>query len=79
MKKGQKLLLKLQSKQFQNWSFSDFQLLLKHLGFSLSRIKGSHHIYTHPNMILPFPIQPIHGQAKSYQLKQILEWMEKRD
>jgi HicA toxin of bacterial toxin-antitoxin, len=39
-------------------NFRDFQHLLSALGFRLARISGSHHIYFHPAVGRPFPIQP---------------------
>ena len=72
MKKGQKLLLKLKSRQFQNWAFKDAVTLVEFLGFTHNRTNGSHQIYSHPvhGMI---NIQNKSGQAKPYQLKQLLE------
>ena len=52
-------------------TFSEAQLILKKLGFTLERVNGSHHIYTHPQLERPVNIQPVGKDAKPYQLKQI--------
>jgi len=77
MKKAEKLLIKLQSEQFKNWSFSDFQLLLSHLGFRLDRIGGSHHIYIAPDQTI-LPVQPKKGEAIVYQLRQLRNWLDRQ-
>jgi predicted RNA binding protein YcfA (HicA-like mRNA interferase family) len=57
--------------------FDDFQAILRAFGFVLRRINGSHHIYTHPRLQRPFPIQPRNdGKAKSYQVDQFLKLVE---
>ena len=33
---------------------------LERFGWTLERIKGSHHIYSHPAHVFPIPV-PIHG------------------
>ncbi len=52
-------------------TFADTQIILKKLGFTLERVTGSHHIYTHPQIDRPVNIQPVGKDAKPYQLKQI--------
>ena len=78
MKKGEKLLLRLQSKHFQNWSFSDAVTLVNFLGFTHQRTAGSHQIFTHPKMGM-LNLQNKKGQAKAYQLKQLFENINQAD
>ncbi len=57
-------------------AFRDFERILEALGFVLDRIKGSHHIYTHPKLARPFPVQPDGKEAKRYQIRELLELIE---
>ncbi len=51
--------------------FRDFQRLLVKLGFHLDRIRGSHHIYTHPRVTRALSIQPVGNEAKPFQVRQL--------
>ena len=51
--------------------FRDLERLLLKLGFRLERISGSHHIYIHPAVGRPFPVQPDGKDAKRYQIRQL--------
>lgn len=56
----------------KNMHFGDLQAVVRALGYELSRVKGSHHIYTMPER--PFiDLQKDGGKAKPYQIKQVLE------
>lgn len=68
--KKQKLLQKL-------LSFSDATTLAEAFGFELKRINGSHHIYEHPGVLEIANLQNVHGQAKPYQIKQLLQIIER--
>lgn len=50
--------------------FNDLQALLLRLGFS-ERVKGSHHIFTHPEVKDILNLQPKDSMAKPYQVKQV--------
>ena len=76
MKKGEKLLNKLKLREFQNWSFADARALLKHLGYTYDHTTGSHEIWQHPLHGLA-NLQKVKGQAKPYQLRQVLEQITK--
>lgn len=52
-------------------AFRDFERLLVKLGFRLERVSGSHHIYLHPAIGRPFPVQPDGKDAKRYQVRQL--------
>jgi hypothetical protein len=53
-----------------NIRFADLQALLVELGFS-ERIKGSHHIFTRPDVAEILNLQPRGPLAKPYQVKQV--------
>ena len=44
-----KLLRRLAEGVLQNVAFGDLRQLVEGCGFSLSRVSGSHHIFTHPD------------------------------
>lgn len=53
-----------------NIDFEDLRRLLVALGFA-ERIKGSHHIFVREGVNEIINIQPKHGRAKAYQVKQV--------
>ena len=67
-----RLLRRLYSGAVNNVSFSDFTDLVRAYGFELDRIHGSHHVFRHPAIPEKLNLQPIHGEAKPYQLKHFL-------
>lgn len=74
--KKRKLLRKVQGAS-KNIRFDEFVALLEGFGFVLRRTKGSHHVFTHPRIPRPFPIQPKgNRQAKPYQIRQFLSLIE---
>lgn len=73
--KPQKLLDKILAGT-QNVSFDDFCKLVEAFGFRLSRVTGSHHIFTHPTVPELVNLQDIKGKAKSYQIRQFLKLVE---
>jgi len=42
----------------------------------LSRVRGSHHIFAHPNVRELVNPQEVNGKAKPYQIKQLLALVE---
>ncbi|HJW86680.1 MAG TPA: type II toxin-antitoxin system HicA family toxin [Candidatus Brocadiaceae bacterium] len=74
--KKRKLLQKLLSSP-KNVRFSEATLCAEMFGFQLSRIKGSHHIYTHNEVRELVNLQDVNGWAKPYQIKQLLSIIEK--
>jgi hypothetical protein len=64
------LLQVLQGNADANIRFEDLRSLLKALGFA-ERIKGSHHIYTKPEVAEILNLQPRGSFAKPYQVKQV--------
>ena len=63
-----KLLEGIKSHQ-KNVRFSDFVSLIKAFGFTLIRIKGSHHIFERTDVNDMVNAQNDNGQAKPYQVR----------
>jgi len=72
-----KLLARISRGDVQNVSFEDFCRLLEHLGFSNVRTGGSHRIYSHPSIPELVNLQDVGGQAKPYQIRQVLRLVER--
>jgi predicted RNA binding protein YcfA (HicA-like mRNA interferase family) len=72
-----KLLKRLSSGSVQNTSFSDFTNLVEGLGFRLSRVSGSHHIFVHPGVPELVNLQDVRGEAKPYQIRQLMKLVER--
>ena len=57
--------------------FSDFVAWMKDNGFSLDRVRGSHHVFIHPEIDAPVNAQKRKdGKAKTYQVKQAIRIIE---
>ena len=54
----------------KNIRFDDLRSLLTALGF-VQRVKGSHHIFTKPDVVEILNLQPRGSLAKPYQVKQV--------
>lgn len=52
--------------------FSEVRALAEALGFHLSRVSGSHHIFTCPGVAELLNLQEVRGMAKPYQVRQLL-------
>ncbi|MDR4507706.1 MAG: type II toxin-antitoxin system HicA family toxin [Candidatus Brocadiaceae bacterium] len=74
--KKKKLLQRLLSEP-RYISFSDVVECANVFGFRLDRIKGSHHIYAHPDVKELIAFQDVRGQAKPYQLKRLFNIIER--
>ena len=60
----------------RNVRFEDLCRLAEGFGFSRDRVSGSHHIYRHPRGLI-LNLQPDRGgQAKIYQIRQLLDLVE---
>ncbi|MCD8487605.1 type II toxin-antitoxin system HicA family toxin [Geitlerinema calcuttense] len=75
MSKKQKLLQQILNNP-KNVSFKDMVSLVEAFGFTLARVNGSHHIFTHPDIPERVNIQSVKGNAKSYQVRQFLTLVE---
>jgi len=51
--------------------------LVEALGFRLSRISSSHHIFVHPQVRELVNPQNVGGKAKPYQIRQLLQLVER--
>ncbi|MEA5528290.1 type II toxin-antitoxin system HicA family toxin [Dolichospermum sp. UHCC 0684] len=76
MSKKRKLLEKVLSGS-KNLQFDDLVTLVEAFGFSLSRINGSHHIFTYPSIPELINLQNRNGKAIPYQVRQFLILIEK--
>ncbi len=72
---AQKLLEKVLSGS-KNIRFNDFVKLAEAFGFELARVRGSHHIFEHPNLPEILNLQNSKGQVKPYQIHQFLYLVE---
>lgn len=61
----------------KNISFHDIVVLAESFGFHLSRVKGSHFIFTHPDIPELINLQEKNGKAKPYQVREFLQLVEK--
>lgn len=76
--KKQKLVHKFLSGS-KNIRFSEAVKFAEMFGFKLDRVKGSHHIYKHPGIVELINLQNVQGKAKPYQIKQLLEIIERHN
>jgi predicted RNA binding protein YcfA (HicA-like mRNA interferase family) len=51
--------------------------LIEGFGFRVSRVRGSHHIYVHPDISELVNLQNVGGQVKPYQVRQVLKLVER--
>jgi predicted RNA binding protein YcfA (HicA-like mRNA interferase family) len=61
----------------RNIRFTELCRLVKALGFEQRRISGSHYIFAHPAIPEILNLQQVHGQAKPYQVRQLLRLVER--
>jgi predicted RNA binding protein YcfA (HicA-like mRNA interferase family) len=73
--KKHKILQKVLSSQ-KNIKFNEMVILIEAFGFSLARISGSHHIFTHPQISEIVNIQNRKGEVIPYQVRQFLAIIE---
>ncbi len=59
-----------------NVAFADLVTLAEGFGFRLARTRGSHHMFSHPNVPELLNLQSVRGQAKPYQVRQLLKLVE---
>lgn len=72
-----RLLLRLSSGAVTNVDFSDAQCLLEALGFEEVRVAGSHHVYVRLDVPEQLNLQKRRGQAKPYQLRQLISLVKR--
>lgn len=74
-----KLLIRLARGDLANVAFGGARRLLEALGFELRRVSGSHHVFAHPDIAELLNLQSVRGQAKPYQLRQLVRLVERYD
>ena len=74
-----RLLARLARGQVGNVRFTQICRLAEGLGFEFRRVSGSHHIFAHPRVPDVLNLQDVHGQAKPYQIRQLLRLIERYD
>jgi predicted RNA binding protein YcfA (HicA-like mRNA interferase family) len=74
-----KLLRRLARGEVANVAFSDVRGLAEKLGFELRRVSGSHHVFVHPDIPELVNLQSIRGEAKPYQVRQLMRLVERYD
>jgi len=47
------------------------------MGFRMQRTSGSHHIFVHPGLPELLNLQEVRGEAKPYQIRQLLRLVER--
>jgi len=62
-----------------NLRFQEAMELAEAFGFHLSRVTGSDHIFVHPSIPELLNLQDAKGQAKPYQLRQLLQLVERHN
>ena len=77
--KPRRLLRRLSQGALHNVAFRDMIDLSEALGFHLDRVSGSHHIFTHPDLAEILNLQSVRGEAKPYQVRQLLRIVEKHN
>ena len=61
----------------KNIAFHDMVSLVQAFGFTLKRVKGSHHIFHHPDIQEIVNLQEEKGQAIPYQVLQVLKLVDR--
>jgi hypothetical protein len=70
-------LLKKALSSGKNLRFAELTTLAEGFGFRLVRVSGSHHIYARPGIPELLNLQSVGGQAKPYQVRQLLRLVER--
>ena len=76
--KKKKLLEKILSGS-KNIKFDEMVTLVEAFGFRLDRIKGSHYIFKHPDLIGIINLQNRKGKIQPYQIRQFLALVEENN
>ena len=61
----------------KNLRFTEAVALAKAFGYRLARTKGSHYIFVHPKIKELINLQEVGGKAKPYQVRQLLDIVER--
>lgn len=74
-----RLLHRLQAGHLYNVKFRDVLRLAEACGFRITRVRGSHHILTHERIDEQLNLQDVGGEAKPYQIRQLLDLIRQYD
>ncbi len=77
--RASRLLVTLASGAAANVEFSDALRLAEALGFEELRISGSHHVLARRGIPEQLDLQDRRGQAKPYQLRQLMSLVQRYD
>ncbi len=61
----------------RNLRFDEVARLAEAFGFRLARTRGSHHIFVHDRLPELLNLQSVAGRAKLYQVRQLLQLVER--
>ena len=61
----------------RNLRFSALTRMVEAFGFRLTRVSGSHNIFTHPLVPELVNLQSVQGKSKPYQVKQVLDLVDR--
>jgi hypothetical protein len=61
----------------KNLRFTEAVRLAEAFGFRLSRVRGSHHVFVHQTLRELVNLQEVIGKAKPYQVRQLLDLVER--
>lgn len=73
------LLARAARGEVANVAFGDACRLAEALGFELRRVSGSHHVFSHPDILELINLQSVRGEAKPYQVRQLMRLAERYD
>ena len=74
---NKKKLVKKLLTSVKNVKFSEATALAEAIGFKEDRTKGSHHIFVHPDITQLLNLQEVKGEARPYQVRQLVKLIEK--
>lgn len=74
-----KLLTRIERGAVANVDFRELCRLAEALGFRLSRVSGSHHIFIHPSAQEIINLQDVGGEVKPYQVRQFAKLVKRYD
>lgn len=77
--KRRALLRRLLAGHLRNVAFRDVIGLAEAFGFVRDRVHGSHHILIHHRTTELLNLQEVSGEAKPYQIRQLLALVERYD
>ncbi len=72
-----KLLARVSRGDVANVDFAEFCRLVEHPGIRRLRTGGSHQIFSHPSIPELVNLQDVRGQAKPYQVRQVIRLVER--